>query len=311
VGRFFSVDPLSAYFPWNSPYAFSENRVISAIELEGLEAFDINTGEGNVNHAEGVSGPNQPSGQVNGPYADQGAANQAALNGAPINLPETGGSTTPFGTDAPIPSFVQNPNSVDQNVANNGIDHYAPQRVAVPDGSMQWEKDFADYNFKVERQRWDAQTYEQQWNEAYQKIMMGQLSDFAQKAAAPMAELYSIQASMGGSGYNSGPAFQVAAAKITKARLQMTIVERAEIGTGNFGLGTATTEEAMAAGLEWVGAGYRVASDGTTLVSKNGLRTFRPPSAKPKLGKSQANFEYWKGKRSGKPAGNGHLDIKN
>ena len=45
LGRFLSIDPLFASFPWNSPYAFSENRVISAIELEGLEAVDLNTGQ--------------------------------------------------------------------------------------------------------------------------------------------------------------------------------------------------------------------------------------------------------------------------
>ena len=38
VGRFFAVDPLEKSYPWNSPYAFSENRVIDAVELEGLEA---------------------------------------------------------------------------------------------------------------------------------------------------------------------------------------------------------------------------------------------------------------------------------
>ncbi|WP_261765009.1 polymorphic toxin type 43 domain-containing protein, partial [Flavobacterium columnare] len=37
VGRFFAVDPLGRSFPWNSPYAFSENRVVDGIELEGLE----------------------------------------------------------------------------------------------------------------------------------------------------------------------------------------------------------------------------------------------------------------------------------
>ena len=39
VGRFFAVDPLAASYPWNSPYAFSENVVINAVELEGLEKF--------------------------------------------------------------------------------------------------------------------------------------------------------------------------------------------------------------------------------------------------------------------------------
>lgn len=38
------------------------------------------------------------------------------------------------------------------------------------------------------------------------------------------------------------------------------------------------------------GAGYKVASDGKTLVSSDGLRVYRPPSFKPRLGKWQANF---------------------
>ena len=37
VGRFFAVGPLTKKYPWNSPYAFSENRVIDGVELEGLE----------------------------------------------------------------------------------------------------------------------------------------------------------------------------------------------------------------------------------------------------------------------------------
>src|SRR5690606_22452376 len=37
LGRFLSVDPLGREFPWNSSYAFAENEVIRAIELEGLE----------------------------------------------------------------------------------------------------------------------------------------------------------------------------------------------------------------------------------------------------------------------------------
>lgn len=38
IGRFMSIDPLATKYPWNSPYAFSENRVIDMVELEGLEA---------------------------------------------------------------------------------------------------------------------------------------------------------------------------------------------------------------------------------------------------------------------------------
>jgi len=39
IGRFFAVDPLTSKYPHNSPYAFSENRVIDGVELEGLEVY--------------------------------------------------------------------------------------------------------------------------------------------------------------------------------------------------------------------------------------------------------------------------------
>jgi RHS repeat-associated protein len=46
LGRFFSVDPLTSKYPWNSNYAFSENRLIDGIDLEGLE-FHFIAGGGN------------------------------------------------------------------------------------------------------------------------------------------------------------------------------------------------------------------------------------------------------------------------
>jgi RHS repeat-associated protein len=42
VGRFFAVDPKEDEYPWNSPFAFSENRVMDAIELEGAEHLNVN-----------------------------------------------------------------------------------------------------------------------------------------------------------------------------------------------------------------------------------------------------------------------------
>lgn len=52
LGRFLSIDPLSNKFPWNSPYAFSENRVIDGIELEGLEWKATKDKEGNYSDFE-------------------------------------------------------------------------------------------------------------------------------------------------------------------------------------------------------------------------------------------------------------------
>jgi RHS repeat-associated protein len=40
IGRFIQVDPLSDKYVHNSTYAFSENKVTSHVELEGLEAYD-------------------------------------------------------------------------------------------------------------------------------------------------------------------------------------------------------------------------------------------------------------------------------
>ena len=41
VGRFFNIDPLSEKYSYQSHYNFSENRVVDARELEGLEAVDF------------------------------------------------------------------------------------------------------------------------------------------------------------------------------------------------------------------------------------------------------------------------------
>ncbi len=41
LGRFLSVDPLSAEYPFYSPYSFSGNRVLDAVELEGLEPAGV------------------------------------------------------------------------------------------------------------------------------------------------------------------------------------------------------------------------------------------------------------------------------
>jgi RHS repeat-associated protein len=87
------------------------------------------------------------------------------------------------------------------------------------------------------------------------------------------------------------------------------ILRAAGRGKGNFGVGEATADQANAAGRAWVGEGYTVASDGKTLVSRDQLRQYRPPSYKPKLGREQANLESREVPR-GQWQSNGHIDIK-
>lgn len=48
VGRFFATDLLEASYPWNSPYAFSENRLLDGVELEGLEFQPVDDETNNV-----------------------------------------------------------------------------------------------------------------------------------------------------------------------------------------------------------------------------------------------------------------------
>ena len=78
---------------------------------------------------------------------------------------------------------------------------------------------------------------------------------------------------------------------------------------GNFSIGKGTFNEAMELGKAWVGKGYKVASDGKTLISKSGLRQFRPPSFKPNLGLQQANFE-WRLPGQKRWLGNAHFTIE-
>jgi hypothetical protein len=75
-------------------------------------------------------------------------------------------------------------------------------------------------------------------------------------------------------------------------------------GKGNFGIGSGTRSESEALAKAWLGDGFKISSDGKAWISKDGLRQYRPPSSKPRLGKTQSNFEW-------RNIGNGkwHLDI--
>jgi RHS repeat-associated protein len=59
VGRFFAVDPLAKEYPWNSPYAFSENRVIDGIDLEGREFYPAGKTLWTADFSNNTSTPNE------------------------------------------------------------------------------------------------------------------------------------------------------------------------------------------------------------------------------------------------------------
>ena len=62
LGKFLSTDPLEGEYPWNSPYAFAENRPIDGIDLEGKEWENFMSGFKNPGELK-VKLPNEETAQ--------------------------------------------------------------------------------------------------------------------------------------------------------------------------------------------------------------------------------------------------------
>jgi hypothetical protein len=62
-------------------------------------------------------------------------------------------------------------------------------------------------------------------------------------------------------------------------------------GKGNYTVGSATREQADTMGRAWVGNNYKISNNGRAWTSVDGMRQYRPPSYKPRLDKTQVNFE--------------------
>jgi filamentous hemagglutinin len=123
-----------------------------------------------------------------------------------------------------------------------------------------------------------------------------------------------IEGAEGGAATRAGADDLAGGPRAAKGRLSLTersrILQDAARGKGDYGLGSATSREADVLGRDWVGEGYKVASDGKTLVSRDGLRQYRPPTYKQNLGRFQANFERrFEGQITREWQGNGHLDV--
>ena len=104
------------------------------------------------------------------------------------------------------------------------------------------------------------------------------------------------------------------AARVTEALRTDTmavssITRAAARGSGNFGVGSANARQAARAGEEWVGPGARDTSLKGGRMSKDGLRQYRAPAQKGKLGYRQANFES-RSAPHGRWQTNGHLRIR-
>jgi hypothetical protein len=69
------------------------------------------------------------------------------------------------------------------------------------------------------------------------------------------------------------------------------IVTRAAQGRGMFDLGSASRAQAELAGRAWIGPGGTVSKDVMAIVSRDGLRQWRPPFFKFRQGAVKSNFE--------------------
>jgi hypothetical protein len=78
---------------------------------------------------------------------------------------------------------------------------------------------------------------------------------------------------------------------------------------GNYGIGSGSREVADMVGRAWVGKDATLASDKKTMVSADGLRQYRPPVLKSKMGREQANYER-RDEKLRSWSSNGHLDIE-
>lgn len=104
---------------------------------------------------------------------------------------------------------------------------------------------------------------------------------------------------------------------IAKQDPRLDAVVKGDNGKLNYGVGSGSKAEADQLGKIWVGDGARPTGDGSGLMSADGTRVYRYPSAKENSSHAttgiQANFETFKidpVTGSKVKIGNGHLDIQ-
>ncbi len=99
------MDPLFKDYPWNSSYAFSENRPIDKIELEGLEAADTDDKDLNKNG----SGSFNPVSNLASMGTATGVEKTDNNTSSGLNTPNT--TPIPDGSSSVSPSISDNSSS--------------------------------------------------------------------------------------------------------------------------------------------------------------------------------------------------------
>ncbi|SDI87442.1 RHS repeat-associated core domain-containing protein [Chryseobacterium taeanense] len=120
LGRFFNVDPLAEKYPYNSTYAFQENKLGMGVELEGLELLKIHTGFFAI-HGNAMKVKRAPASQRDSNGHPTFTAGDIGLttsgynpNGARITTGSTGLRLDSYKYDGPVPDAVQMQNTRDK-----------------------------------------------------------------------------------------------------------------------------------------------------------------------------------------------------
>ncbi len=129
LARFFAVDPLTKKYPHYTPYSFSGNKVISHIEIEGLEDLDI--------RVHNPATPNNPGNAaltitMAHQIVTQGVGqlhNQANINPANYTAAYDAGDITLYSTN--LPSATQS-----ANFLNGRQERWARRASTDPDPSV-------------------------------------------------------------------------------------------------------------------------------------------------------------------------------
>lgn len=209
--KFISCDPLSAKLPqWSSYVGLNDNPMYFR-DPTGLAS-------------EGGGDPpaKYPSHQESGwllsngdvvaiPYTREYAEEYAKKNNTIVlgmgtltiyELPELTATATKNHT---IPDFVEKnsmwgADAVDGEIARRGIESFAPKPPNIPENADQWQKGFANWNYRNNKEVWANATLEEKWQSARQSLILGGLSEASQEMMKPVAQLYTIQAAVGGGG---------------------------------------------------------------------------------------------------------------
>ncbi|WP_298341153.1 hypothetical protein [uncultured Algibacter sp.] len=134
IGRFMSIDPLAEKFFYNSPYAFSENKVTSHFELEGLEAVLAITFGKDVRYRGDIIQQAQPNAQhtnINTP--NQGTSDfVSAFRTASASDSQGIGFAAIWGHGVPGRIYASG-NYSDVNVTTSGLDQL---NTAIKNGEV-------------------------------------------------------------------------------------------------------------------------------------------------------------------------------